>query len=115
MQACTNGSPREYIGCTQVRHPENPKLLGRRNWCEITEYTATAEDPRLVGALNFSLRAENPKDQAGPKEVYNIPVPPYVHNPAGKEDSAVCGYPQMADMLLLAPYFGKFVASSPGR
>lgn len=67
----------------QARHPKSPKLIGGRNWCEVTEMPSVANDqpggtPRTSGALQFSLRVENPMDMEAEPEVYTTPVPIYV-------------------------------------
>ena len=72
------------VSALQAMHPKSPKLIGGRNWCEVTEVPlqpspgAGVENPRLPGALVFSLRVEDPKDMAAAPEVYAVPVPTYV-------------------------------------
>ncbi|GAB4814045.1 hypothetical protein N2152v2_001091 [Parachlorella kessleri] len=63
------------------RHPKFHKLLGQRNWCDISLMNPPAappmhpDDPQF-GALRFSLRCENPEAKRGhADEVYDVYVP----------------------------------------
>ena len=66
----------------QAMHPRSPKLIGGRNWCEVTETpissAADGHPSRESGSLVFSLRVENPKKMEAEPEVYMTPVPTYV-------------------------------------
>ena len=67
---------------SQTLHPKSPKLIGGRNWCEVTETpissAANGLATRTAGSLVFSLRVENPKKMEAEPEVYTVPVPTYV-------------------------------------
>lgn len=54
------------------------KLLGRRNWCEVTEVTAAGTQPRTAGMLEFTIRAEDPAAMESPPATFTVPVPTYV-------------------------------------
>lgn len=92
----------------QTLHPKSPKLIGGRNWCEVTETaissTADGVGNRTSGSLIFSLRVENPKKMEAEPEVYDVPVPTYVppRTTAGRlliHHQAKVQAPQLAKLL----------------
>ena len=71
------------VSWVQPLHPQSPKLLGLRNWCEVREQPGIPADasgrlPRTSGLLQFMLRAEDPERKGLAAESYIVPVPIYI-------------------------------------
>ena len=71
------------VSWVQPLHPQSPKLLGLRNWCEVREQPGVPVDaagrlPRTSGLLQFMLRLEDPERKGPAAESYVIPVPTYI-------------------------------------
>ena len=72
----------------QDHHPKTPKVLGQRNWLDISPVATAAAAPRgwqvETGALVMTLRCEDPDQQTSAPTIYPTIVPVYIASATGE-------------------------------